>query len=381
MGTKNPNEIEGGNRKMMQPEKKLPDWNDVLEAFEKIPGYPDFLVPVKDILLLFLLRWIREYSHPEMKMKCLKKYGVVPPVKYSYKDYNNTLWGEYWRRHDVNVKERRAKLERETQDWHESIALARALDLLSGQMGTVPEVKDFLYKLKVRFWHINEDPGSILDTIFIHSGTKYRCVLVWFVRWQYAARHYFPYKESSCYSIVCPPLENWKKKWNLRDWKERADGCHPSIRSGELNVFVLYAMQSSRPLKQADFLGILAYERLDFLEYLLADLPAKKLPYSMIDIIQLILETQKDAFALKVLQLIERVHPGLLASISDPHGGNLLWHFICKPARPDLDKSGAILLTPLQRFLYSLCDHAKPNCDGISFDDMCRYYPSEIIRA
>lgn len=308
-----------------------------------------------------------------VNMRSLQKYGANLPIHSTFRNYNNPFWLEELRRQKQKEQISTA------QDCQEAIDLASALDNLSKQIGNTPELKDFLYKLKVRFWHIHENSkNNIIEAIFKHGKIKYRCYLVWFLRLQ--NDHHWYGEKPSCHSIADPPLENWKKDRKTENWTANATGCHSSISSGELNVFVLYTMQSSRPLSKADFWGILAYQRADFLEFLLVDRPDKKLPYSITNIIQWVLESDKADFALKVLQMIERIKPGLLSSITDSHGGNLLWFLLCNTrGKPKLDRNGEIILTPLQDFLYNLCDHAKPNCDGISLDDLFRYYPAKLL--
>ncbi|MBQ9336106.1 MAG: hypothetical protein IJS14_02260 [Lentisphaeria bacterium] len=160
--------------------------------------------------------------------------------------------------------------------------------------------------------------------------------------------------------------------------------CHPSITAGELNYFVMYVLSLGSLLPMSDFWAILRYDRIDFLECLLVEFPDKKLPYTIEDLILIALFTVPDRNeekTLKILQLAEKVSPGTIASFSDRYGGNLLWYslFALEKGKLLVNSQGTVVLSPVQRFLYGLCDHEKPNCDGISFDDLTGSFPNSIL--
>lgn len=363
---------------MQRNSRTVPGWDDVLEAFQKIKGDPDLLDPVKDILLLLLIRSIPEGDYWNITSNCksLKKYGVV--VKIPILRSGNALLDK--ERFRVLRRQHQAEEEKkiEKTDWPEAIALARVLDLLSEKMGTDSDVKNFLYKFKVLLWHYNiQSCTARLRIVFTYGKKHYRIWAVWCMLQQ---QKFNSLPDGQFYSLSVPPdLISIQRMPRLITDRE----CHNSISSGQLNVFALYAMSSDLPLTKIDFWGIMNLERIDFLEFLLADLPDKKLPYSMDEIIATAVSMtgNSEYFAVKILQLVERVAPGKIASFTDQYGGNWLWYSLFMSSRKnDVTPGGAVILSPIQSFLYGLCDHATPNCDGISFDDLFHNYPIQFLK-
>ena len=365
---------------MLHDKKKVPGWNDVLEAFQTIKGDPLLLGTVKEKLLLILIRSIMKGSYISIGScwKSLKKYGVVLEFRIPRSTGNTMLDMERFRALHRQHQADAGKTSDET-DWPEAVDLARALDLLSEKMGTDSNVKDFLYKFKILLWHRNlQNLALRLRTVFTYGEKQYRIWAVWFIL-QNRNRNLLP--EDQFYSLSTPPdLRSRLRAVSLM----AGDGCHHSICSGELNVFVLYAMSSKRPLAKKDFWGIMYYGRSDFLEFLLIDLPNKKLPYSIDEIISITASRMQyhEDFGVKVFQLVERIEPGKIASFTDQYGGNWLWYslFILSQ-KINVTTDGTVPLSPLQKYLYSLCDHAKPNCDGISFDDLYLNYPVDLFKS
>lgn len=366
---------------MLHGKKNVSGWNDVLEAFQKINGDPLLLESVRDILLLLLIRSINS-SDSSLILSCgksLRKYGAGSGIGYQKPSRNPLLDLEKYRLQRI---QRQAAEKAEKNDWPEAIALARALDLLSEKMGTDPDVKDFLYKFKVLLWHKNiQSRIERRRTVFAYGKKSYRIWAVW-----HKLRNQETYEESNAgpdpryYSLSVPQDLHSKLKAVS---SVTAEECHHSISAGKLNVFVFYAMSSKRTLPKKDFWGIMRYKRIDFLEFLLVDLPGKKLPYSIDEIIEAAIAMigSNEDFAVQILQLVERTAPGKIASFTDQYGGNWLWYSLfISSRRIRVVQNESVAMSPVQNCLYGLCDPAKPNCDGISFDDLFRNYPIQFLK-
>ena len=354
---------------------KTPEWFKVFEKLSEIRCDPLSKASLKeailDLLSAVLIHQLK--AIPLEPLNCLSKYGTSAPSSY-----------------------------RKTQQCEkildETGKFASELERFIKMDGEQPGSVRFLRTLRKVLWGNFTKSLPELGIVLCRFGSQRHRISAY---WSAVSENYFdlyshievdPAPEQEAFLTLRRITRMFCVAQKRRGWKimrgacpiqnfyNKIDSCHDTIVNNDLVRFVFHA-RTRRRLSMADFLGIVYKDRLDFLDYLLIDRPDKKLPFSRDDlavffasnpqILTISYESNplfSNEIQLKALQLLEQREPGCLGKIEDPFGRNLLWYTLLSTDSPigrRIDR-----LTPAQKFLYGLCDHAKKDCTGISFDDM-----------